>query len=204
VPAWATVAITLGAAAIAVAGTLAGTWIQLRHSRREREAAERREWVEKGSAALAPITTLLTNLEPDRLTVSASEQMLRDVADLRARWEATARIPLAAFALSHPSPGVRELATKLDVHVEWVLIRGASLVGDVLQSRDWREVQAMVWSHYRDAQRLVEELHAAIHADADVGRTGGLRAKGRGNQVVTRGAEAGRELAAGEEPEEGK
>jgi integrase len=40
-PAWATVTITLGAAAIAVAGTLLGTWFQLRHARREREDASR-------------------------------------------------------------------------------------------------------------------------------------------------------------------
>jgi hypothetical protein len=50
--AWATVLITLGASAIAVAGTLAGTLIQLRHSKHEREIAERDRWREKGAEVI--------------------------------------------------------------------------------------------------------------------------------------------------------
>lgn len=53
-------------------------------------------------------------------------------------------------------------AVELDTHVEWVLIRGLSLIKDVLGHGDFREMQDLVWSPYRDAQRLIAELHDAI------------------------------------------
>ena len=171
---WPHVVLTLGVALISVGAALGAVALQ-------NWLAGRRALVEKGAAALAPVTTLLTNVEPDRLAVNAGEESLRELGELRARWEATVRVPLAAFALSHPERRVRDLATELDVHVEWVLIRGVSLARDVLSHRDFRPVQEMVWSHYRDAQRLIDELHEALHG---------------GNKGATRPPETGRDRVA--------
>ena len=119
----------------------------------------------QGAEALAPITTLLTSLEPDRVTVSASNEYLAKVASLHERWETEVRGPLAAFALSHPSRGVQEMAVELDTHVEWVLVRGASLIREVLEHRNHQEMRKLVWDHYRQAQGLIADLHAAIAQD---------------------------------------
>jgi hypothetical protein len=136
---WADVVLTLGVGALGgllgAAGAIGAVVVQSRFARHDRQVAERSERVKNGAAALAPITTLLANLEPDRITVSASESLLQELRDHRARWEASIREPLAAFALAHPSRDVGDLATKLDVHVEWVLIRGVSLAEDARKPR---------------------------------------------------------------------
>jgi hypothetical protein len=169
---WLAVVLVLAGGVLGIAGTLGATVLQHWLSGRARDEAERGERIRTGAAALAPIRTLLTNLEPDRLAVNASPESLQELVDLRRRWDDTLRVPLAAFALSHPSPEVRDRATRLDVHVEWVLIRGVSLVRDVLAHRDFREMQELVWRHYRDAQRLIEELHGELHgAGGNAGAT---------------------------------
>jgi hypothetical protein len=88
------------------------------------------------------------------VTVSASNEYLAKVASLHERWETEVRGPLAAFALSHPSRGVQEMAVELDTHVEWVLVRGASLIREVLEHRNHQEMRKLVWDHYRQAQGL--------------------------------------------------
>jgi hypothetical protein len=163
---WADVVLTLGVGVIGVGGAIAAALVQSRLARQNREAAEREARIERGASALAPIATLLTNLVPERLAVNASEDLLQDLQNYRVRWETALRDPMATFALAHPSPGVRDLATRLDVHVEWVLVRGVSLVRDVLQGRDWSEMEALVRSHYEDAQRIIQELHSALHGPA--------------------------------------
>jgi hypothetical protein len=92
----------------------------------------------RGAEALAPITTLLTNLAPDRMTFSVTEGYLEDVVAMYGRWQEHMRDPLIAFGLAHPSPDVHAKTVELDTHVEWVLIRGAALIRDVLADSDYR------------------------------------------------------------------
>jgi hypothetical protein len=150
---------------LGAAGIWFGAWNAERERRArksEREAQDHADYVRRGAETLAPITTLLTSLEPDRITVNASVQYLEKIAALRKRWEEQIRDLLAAFALSHPSGGVQQMAVELDTHVDWVLTRGVSLVRDVLSDRDHEQMRELVWDHYRWAQALIADLHAGI------------------------------------------
>jgi hypothetical protein len=151
--------------ALGIAGISFGAWNaeQERRARKsEREAQDHADYVRRGAEALAPITTLLTSLEPDRIIVNASAEYLEKIADLRKRWEEEIRDPLAAFALSHPRRDVQEMAVELDTHVEWVLTRGAALAVTVLAHRDHEQMGEAVWEHYIRAQTLIADLHAGV------------------------------------------
>lgn len=166
---WPTVVLALGVGLLGVFGTLGAVILQHRFARSDSKAAERREQIAIGAAALGPITTLLTNLDPDRLAINASELSLPELNALRLRWENELRNPLAAFALSHPSPEVRELGTRLDVDLEWVLARGASLVSAVLASRDFQPMHDLVSKYHSDARQVIDELTALLHGGSGPG-----------------------------------
>jgi hypothetical protein len=138
-----------------------------RFRRDERDADERRNLVRQGADALAPFHTLLTKLEPDRLAVNVGPRVASHaLAELRAEWEAM-RNPLAVFALSHPSSRVHELATKLDVYAERVIVFGGHVVNDLLSNRDFQQMHQRLWADYREAQRILADLHDAIHGATD-------------------------------------
>jgi hypothetical protein len=166
---WPTVVLALGVGLLGVFGTLGAVILQHRFARSDSKAAERREQIAIGAAALGPITTLLTNLDPDRLAINASEESLREIGALRLRWVQERRNPLATFALSHPSPKVRELGTRLDVDVEWVLARGPSLVREVLARRDFQPMHDLVSKYHRDARQVIDELTALLHGGSGAG-----------------------------------
>jgi hypothetical protein len=179
-PAWATVAITLGASAIAVAGTLAGTILQQRFARREREAAEAAEWVKEGAAILGPIQSLLTDSDPRRVTMNLNPQTRPAMQDLRVqRWERQLRDRLATFAAGHPHGGVREKATELGVALHNSLITTSWLVGDMLDSKDRSELGRARAEHDLAAERA-KELAELIR------RYGGQRGGNRSHRDRTR------------------
>ena len=111
-PAWATVALTLGAAAIAVAGTLLATWFQLRHARREREDASQADLLARAAAVIGPIRRLLTDLEPDRIHINLNAETPKHLRDLNQRWMPL-RDALSTFAASASSPQVTDTGAKL-------------------------------------------------------------------------------------------
>jgi hypothetical protein len=139
-PAWATVVITLGAAAIGVLGTLAATRVQTEHATAERETTEATRRREGGAGAVAPILSLLDDAAIDVLLagVKAAEQAkdrndrenrFRELAEEQARlWDRwyTLRDPLLIYAGSHPSPEISEMA-------QGVLLE----IGRVLRRRSW-------------------------------------------------------------------
>jgi hypothetical protein len=87
-PAWATIALVLGSSAIAAAAALVASWLQLRHARHEREATEQDERRRKGAAVVAPVLSLLTDAEPQRLTATPGTQTLTLMNELLERWKA--------------------------------------------------------------------------------------------------------------------
>jgi hypothetical protein len=115
-PPWATVTITLGAAAIAVAGTLLGTWFQLRHARRQREETAQADLLVRAAAVLGPVRTLLTDLDPDRIAFNINGESPQRLRDLEQRWMPL-RDALSTFAASASNPRVTNAGAKLEVAV---------------------------------------------------------------------------------------
>jgi hypothetical protein len=155
---WENVLIT----AIAVGGTLAASWIQLRYSRRARENDRREARIREGAAALAPFATLLTHLNPERLLANVRPESLSQLEEAYAEYERF-RNPLQAFALAQTSRPIREAAWSLDLAVEWVLQSSAVPVKMRLANRDHSEAEAAAMTRYADARRAANELHELMH-----------------------------------------
>jgi hypothetical protein len=159
-PAWATVSITLGAAVVAVLGTLAATWMQLRHSRRAREAAERERWREKGADVVAPLLSLIEDAEPLRLGLARGNLNLR-VLDLSTKW-GFLRNQLTVFATAHPSPEVGKTVAEITKAVPLALMNGEifvkNYVGPDAQFEGREEARASAETSHARAAELAEKL----------------------------------------------
>lgn len=63
-PPWAVVALTLGSAAVAAAAVLIAMRLQLRHAAQGRRAADKARQRERAALAVAPVLSLLDEIEP--------------------------------------------------------------------------------------------------------------------------------------------
>lgn len=166
VPAWAAVAITLGASFIAVMGTLAATRIQLRHSRRALEDAERARWRERGAEVVAPLKSLIDDAEPLRLGL-AQEEWKERWDGLWERW-ALLRHELTIFAAAHPSPEIGKTVTEITMAVPMALADAGwflgSFVGRQVRAHGFSEAQAGAQSSHQRAMELADELFEEIRA----------------------------------------
>ena len=131
-PAWATVVLTLGATALAVAGTLLGTWLQLRHARGEQEKLAETARRERAAEILGRVRTLLEDLEPARVGVNVNgETTPAQLSDLAQRW-LPLRDELSVFAAADEDPRVTDAAGRLAVAVSNTQNRVAWHVSDLL------------------------------------------------------------------------
>jgi hypothetical protein len=133
-----------------------------RASRRdERDADAQRELVRRGAEAVAPFLTVLSTIEPDRIAFNARPESHEEIDQARRRFQEL-RDPLAAFALSHPSPTVLELAGRFDIAVDNAIIQTGWLLRDVLEHRDLEEQRGVALRKHDEARRLAGKLHEAI------------------------------------------
>jgi hypothetical protein len=132
-PAWATVTLVIGSSAIVGIVALFAGQLQLRHARREREAAERSERREKGAAVVAPLLSLLSDADPNRLTTTPGTQTLTLMNELLERWS-TLRDPIVVFAAGHPSRRVGEGTDRLVVAVSNAMTATHWLIHDLPES----------------------------------------------------------------------
>jgi hypothetical protein len=148
-PAWATVAITVGASAVAVAWTLAATWLQLRHARRESERADTARHRERAGEVLGRVRTLLVDLDPDRIAVNVSDETPAWLMRTEQRWESL-REELSIFAASQADARVMDAASKLEIAISRTLNWARWLVHDLLRHRDWQEAHRhLTWDRLR-------------------------------------------------------
>ena len=130
-PAWATVAITLGASVVAVLGTLAATALQHRYARRDRKTQEQAERRRRAANVLGPVRTLLADLEPTRVGFNVNEETPKQLKAVEERW-ATLRDEVSVFAAGEEDPRVMDAAAKLEVGVSNTINRVGWHVHDLL------------------------------------------------------------------------
>ncbi len=172
-PAWATVATTLGANLIAVLGTLAATKLQLRHGQSEREAAERAHWREKGAEVVAPLRSLIDDANPLVLALDR-EGWKERMESLWGRW-APLRDQLAVLGAAHPSPAIGKTVAEIMTAVPQALANATWLVGYFVgptgPKEGYAEAQSAAKASNQRAAELATELLAEVRAFAlrDVG-----------------------------------
>ncbi len=172
-PAWATVATTLGANLIAVLGTLAATKLQLRHGQSEREAAERAHWREKGAEVVAPLRSLIDDANPLVLALDR-EGWKERMESLWGRW-APLRDQLAVLGAAHPSPAIGKTVAEIMTAVPQALANATWLVGYFVAptgpKEGYAEAQSAAKASNQRAAELATELLAEVRAFAlrDVG-----------------------------------
>jgi hypothetical protein len=105
VSAWSTVALSLGSAAIGASAALIGTSMQLRHSRLDRERADRAAWRDRAAHVLGPILGVLDDMEP-RAIAEHGGRTQQTIENIGRRWW-RARDDLLVFGAANPS---REIA----------------------------------------------------------------------------------------------
>jgi hypothetical protein len=104
VSAWSTVALSLGSAGIGAAAALAGTAMQLRHARLNRERAEQAAWRDRAGSVLGPILGVLDDLEPHAVAEHGGRSQ-QTIDNIGRRWW-RARDDLLVFGAANPSPKI--------------------------------------------------------------------------------------------------
>jgi hypothetical protein len=162
IPAWATVSLVLGGSVIAAVAALLAGQLQLRHARREREAAERNERLRKGAAVVAPLLSLLNDADPQRLTATPGTQTLTLMNELLERWNAL-RDPITVFAASDPSRRIGEATDKLVLAVANALTATHWLIHDLPES--WsKESLETARADNAEAVKLTRELLEVVRS----------------------------------------
>jgi monoamine oxidase len=130
-PSWQTVVITVGASGVAVVGTLLGTWLQLRHNRREQKVRAEAARRERAAQILGRVRTLLHDLDPERMGANVSRKTPTQLASFERRWSPL-RDELAVFAAADDDPRVTEAAARLEIAVSNTHTRVARHARDLL------------------------------------------------------------------------
>jgi len=151
-PAWATVALTLGSTLIGAMAALGASWMQLKNAERERERAEAAARRARGASVLGPVRGVLDDLEPTAVASSGgrSEQT---IANIGRRWW-KARDELLVFAAADPSGDVARAANSLADAVAATWTSTTNLNRDATSAE---HLQAAVGDHAR-ARELADAL----------------------------------------------
>lgn len=103
---WTTVALTLGSAGIGAGAALAGTAMQLRSARKERERADQAAWRDRAAGIVGPILGVLADMEP-RALAEAGGRSPQTMENIGRRWW-RARDALLVFGAASPSKRLGE------------------------------------------------------------------------------------------------
>jgi hypothetical protein len=168
-PAWAIVTITLGATAIAVAGTLLSSWLQDRRAQSRATAEARTQRVRASADVVAGIEILLSDADPDRLAINVDRDApLAAYVPLERDWLRNLRPALATFALADESPDVRTLGRQLETAIHnsfgstrWLLrdLTNPMGGGDLVASR------TTAVEKHAEARQLSERLMSAVRGE---------------------------------------
>jgi hypothetical protein len=159
-PAWAVVTLVLGTSTIVATAALVAGQLQLRHARAQQALSDERHRQEQGAAVVAPVLSLLTDADPQRLTATPGTQTMTLMNEVLERWYAL-RDPIAVFAAAHPSRGIAEAAEKLVVAVSNALTAAHWLIHDLPES--WsKESLETARADNAEALRLARQLLEAI------------------------------------------
>jgi len=120
----------------------------------------------RAAAIIGPLTTLLDDGEPDRLSINAGPESGARYKDLEQRWRPL-RDELATWGSLQSAPPVQELARRLSVAVSNSIVSGGHLVGDVLNPRggDFEAVRRMANTDHQRAVDLLRLFGSAARGD---------------------------------------
>jgi hypothetical protein len=122
VSAWSTFVLSLGSAGIGAASALAGTAMQLRHARLDRERAERAAWRDRAAGIVGPILGVLDDMEPRGIAEHGGRSP-QTIENIGRRWW-RARDDLLVFGVANPS---RQIAATSQALAEAVAQSWASM-----------------------------------------------------------------------------
>jgi len=159
-PPWAVVALTLGSAAVAAAAVVIAMRLQLRHAAQGRSAADKARQRERAAVAVAPVLSLLDEIEPQRLTSVPDTRTMTIMNELWERWRML-RDPVLAFGAGHPSGHVEQLARALATDVSNTLTSVNWLVHDLPESWSAEALETAKKDHTA-ARKQADELLAAV------------------------------------------
>lgn len=164
-PAWATVAITLGASALTGATALMAVWLQNRAAERRRREEARARRVREAANVIVPVRELLSDGNPDRLAVNIRrEEPFAEYTPVRERWN-DVRPALLSFAFAHPDPTMQGLGEELIAAVWNTLSCAASLLRDLANDRgDIVEGRARAMQHHTEATELAKRMMSVARA----------------------------------------
>jgi hypothetical protein len=131
--------------------------------REERSAAERERWRETGATVLAQVHEFLTDVHPQRLTLSTRREAVQEVLDgLYRKWESV-REPIARLAVGHPSPEARELADVVSVRIQRVFNRVTWILGDFGRHQTSATDIMDTTAEWDQLNERVKQLREALH-----------------------------------------
>lgn len=112
---------------------------------------------------MAPVLSLLSDSEPQRLTATPGTQTLTLMNELFDRWHGL-RDPIVVFAAGHPSRRVRDTTDRVVVAVSNALTAGHWLIHDLPES--WsKESLETARADNEEAVKLTHTLLDAIRED---------------------------------------
>ena len=163
-PAWATVAVTLGASLIAVLGTLLGGLVQERRADNRARQAARSDRIARGMDVLARIQILLSDADPDRLGINVNrEEPFGTLTPLSNDWHKSYRPALATFALADDSSEVRELGERLGVAVTNSLVATGWFLRDLTHpTPGGGDTRVRAVEDHTQARELAKQLEREI------------------------------------------
>jgi hypothetical protein len=150
---------TIGTLAGVILGAAMSFWFQ----RVERRAAAKERWAERAAEALADVEILLTDAQPQRVTMSMNRDTVgAQVSELSARG-AVVRRQVAVLSAGHPDAQVRHTAGDLETAIFNSIASLGWLVSDMLRHADSAEQLKTAMSDHETGRRLAREIEDRLH-----------------------------------------
>ena len=155
---WIAVLVALAGGVGGFAGSALSVWV----SNRSQDTTHRREQQRRDAEALGPVSSYLTDSDPQRLAFNMSpdtevqSERMQKLVSARDRL----RIGLLVLAAGHPAPAAADLARQLDTALYNALTSARWAVSDLHSAKDLGYLDQAIADHAR-AQSLLSELNQA-------------------------------------------
>jgi len=105
--------------------------------------------------SLGSVKTLLSDSDPNRVSMNANERSMDLIAELRLRW-GEIRGPLEGIAITDENEGVREALSRLIARTGGVLHFDAWMIRDLLEGNPWTEMHRTAVEQHKEATEALK------------------------------------------------